>query len=98
VSERQTVPPMVHSNINHGEKRMTKGEYRVGIDFNPSGNVVVHQIKRMAADLIDYIEDIAVIDAPGWGEVARLKAEAQTAAENASMWGVKAATKKLRDG
>jgi hypothetical protein len=71
----------------------TKGEYRVGIGFNPSGNVPVHQIKRMAADLIDYIE---TIEDMGEGEIRRLKAEAQTAIENGAMWAVKAATKEPR--
>ena len=73
---------------------MTKGEYRVGISFNPSGNDLVGQIKRQAADLIDLIE---TIDAHSGGEpnteVMRLKSLAQTQAEDAAMWAVKAATK-----
>lgn len=78
---------------------MTKGEYRVGINFNPSGDDLVGQIKRQAADLIDLIESLpsrggmshsaAAKDA----EVGRLKALAQTAIEEAAMWAVKAATK-----
>lgn len=78
---------------------MTKGEYRVGISFNPSGDDLVNQIKRQAADLIDLIESIpscggmcreaAAKDA----EVGRLKALAQTAIEDGAMWAVKAATK-----
>ena len=32
---------------------MTKGEYRVGINFNPSADDKVGQIKRQSADLID---------------------------------------------
>ena len=102
MSEKQTVPPMRHTNINDGtdaggfrgtrEKKVTtKGEYRVGLDFNPSGSVPVQQVKRMAADLIDYIE---TIDDRGEGEIKRLKAEAQTGVEAAAMWAVKAATKK----
>lgn len=70
---------------------MTKGEYRVGLDFNPSGDIAVAAIKRQAADLIDFIEDL---DDRGEGEVKRLKAEAQTGIEGAAMWAVKAATKK----
>jgi hypothetical protein len=68
---------------------MTKGEYRVGINFNPSADDKVAQIKRIAADLIDYIETIPAdaMDRP------RLKALAQTAVEEAAMWAVKAATK-----
>ena len=76
---------------------MTKGEYRVGISFNPSGEDIVGKIKRQAADLIDLIETVSL---PGnnmseihRNEVARLKSLAQTAAEDAAMWAVKAATK-----
>lgn len=68
----------------------TKGEYRVGISFNPSADSTVDQIKRAAADLIDLIEGI---DATDHGEKARLKATAQTAIEDGAMWAVKAATK-----
>jgi len=67
----------------------TKGEYRVGINFNPSNDDLVGKIKRAAADLIDLIETVPV-NAP---EAARLKALAQTDVESAAMWGVKAATK-----
>jgi hypothetical protein len=73
----------------------TKGEYRVGINFNPSGNDTVYQIKRQAADLIDLIETIPgaeMRDLRG-SEVGRLKALAQTAIEDGAMWAVKAATK-----
>lgn len=81
---------------------MTNGEYRVGIDFNPSSNDRVGQIKRMAADLIDLIE---TIPAPDWDddtedehmfEVHRLKALATTSIEQGAMWAVKAATKGKR--
>jgi hypothetical protein len=74
---------------------MTKGEYRVGINFNPSGEDLVGQIKRKAADLIDLIDGIdanAGSDAK-YAEVARAKALAQTAIEDGAMWAVKAATK-----
>lgn len=71
----------------------SKGEYRVGISHNPSGQSLVDQIKRRTAELIDLIEtEISSHD----GEVARLKAQAQTVYENAAMWAVKAATKPAR--
>ena len=74
---------------------MTKGEYRVGITFNPSGDDTVGQIKRMAADLIDLIETITTDgETDQYIEVSRLKALAQTAIEDGAMWAVKAATKK----
>lgn len=73
---------------------MTKGEYRVGINFNPSADDMVGKIKRAAADLIDLIETIPADteDRP------RLKALAQTAIEEAAMWAVKAATKPAMEG
>lgn len=73
---------------------MTKGEYRVGITFNPSDDNLVAKIKRAAADLIDLVDDIGLIDGVNSGnEVQRLKALAQTHIEDAAMWAVKAATK-----
>lgn len=78
---------------------MTKGEYRVGITFNPSNDDMVGRIKRAAADLIDLIEtinsDAQSTDNLGHhaGEKYRLKALAQTHVEDAAMWAVKAATK-----
>ena len=76
---------------------MTQGEYRVGIDFNPSGDDLVGQIKRQAADLIDLINRIPDGGAHS-GERRRLKALAMTEIESAAMWGVKAATKKPHEG
>lgn len=72
---------------------MSLGEYRVGIDFNPSGDDLVGQIKRKSADLIDLISSIPDGGSHS-GERRRLKALAMTEIESAAMWGVKAATKK----
>lgn len=78
---------------------MTRGEYRVGVTFNPSNDDMVSNVKRAAADLIDLIDSIpvpvvdSVSTAQHSNEVARLKALAQTHIEDAAMWGVKAATK-----
>lgn len=77
----------------------TKGEYRVGINFNPSNDDLVGQIKRKAADLIDLIDTIAIPSGDDFDhatEVMRAKAMAQTNIEDAAMWGVKAATKPAR--
>jgi hypothetical protein len=75
---------------------MTKGEYRVGITFNPSNDDTVGKVKRAAANLIDLIDDIerhpAHLDMR-FNEINRLKALAQTAIEEGAMWAVKAATK-----
>ena len=73
----------------------TLGEYRVGITFNPSGSGAVYEIKTLAAALIDRV---ALIPDHSGGEVPRLKALAMTAVEDAAMWGVKAATKPIREG
>jgi len=79
---------------------MTKGEYRVGISFNPSNNTAVDKVKRDAADLIDYIEAWFQHNRPADGddqiEVIRLVALAQTHIEDAAMWAVKAITKPPR--
>lgn len=81
---------------------MTNGEYRVGIDFNPSKSDRVGQIKRLAADLIDLIESVPnpdyidQNDGAHLFEVARLKALASTSIEQGAMWAVKAATKGKR--
>lgn len=75
---------------------MTRGEYRVGINFNPSGDDVVHKIKRMAADLIDLVSEITPPSGSTpdcAGEVGRLRALAMTHIEDGAMWAVKAATK-----
>lgn len=78
---------------------MTRGEYRVGINFNPSADDMVDRIKRTAANFIDLIDEIPSLGAETEeqlvlaGEVARLKALAQTHIEDAAMWAVKAATK-----
>ena len=86
---------------------ITKGEYRVGINFNPSDNDTVFRIKRAAADLIDMIEEIdaGILVASVWGECPtiseekmRLKAFAQTHIGDGAMWAVKAATKREPEG
>lgn len=74
---------------------MTKGEYRVGIDFNPSNDDTVGKLKRMAADLIDAVDAIPeATSGQSYMERQRLKAIAMTHIEDAAMWAVKAATKK----
>ena len=75
-----------------GDETLTLGQYRVGLDFNPGNNPEVTEIKHAAAHLIDLVEKYK-----GNGpEVARLAALAQTGFEDAAMWAVKAATKKVR--
>jgi hypothetical protein len=71
----------------------TKGEYLVGVSFNPSKNPQVDQIKAKTAELIDLME--------GWAEGvtgvgAREASCAITNYEQAAMWAVKAVTKEPR--
>ena len=72
----------------------TLGEKRVRTDFNVQGSGNVAFIKEKTAELINVLEEYKndprnEVD----GEDARLIATAQTAFENAAMWGVKAVTK-----
>ena len=72
----------------------TEGQYRVGVDFNPSGNAQVNAIKEKAAELIDMLAPIAADrDHPG----ARCAAVAMTEIEGGAMWAVKAVTKQARN-
>lgn len=64
---------------------MSLGELRVRTSFNPSADSVVDQIKQKSAELIDLCETLKSLD-------PRLASLAQTAYEEAAMWGVKAAS------
>ena len=73
--------------------KRTLGEYRVGYDFNPSGHPGVRRIKRLAADLIDALDNLASADPNSPPETTRLYSRAMDLAEDAAMWGVKGVTK-----
>lgn len=64
---------------------MTIGEKRVRVQFNPSANSTVDQIKQKSAELINICDDLKDKD-------PRLAALAQTSYEEAAMWAVKLAT------
>ena len=66
----------------------TLGQKRVVVGFNPSGNQDVEHIKVYCADLIDYIDNIPNTNS----QTGRWKSLAITALEDASTYGVKAAT------
>jgi hypothetical protein len=72
------------------EIEQTFGQKRVRLAFNPSDNAFVGYVKSAQADNIDVYER-AKNDATD-PEAKRLWALAQTAAEEAAMWAVKAAT------
>ena len=85
----------------------TRGEFLVGVTFNPSNNKTVDEIKRKAADLIDLIADVQEDRIHTWPTEAINPATHQTQAdevlfctekamrcfEEGAMWAVKAATK-----
>jgi hypothetical protein len=68
----------------------TLGQRRVRVDFNPSGDPFVLSLNLAQADNIDVYERYK--NAANDPEEKRLWALAQTAAEEAAMWAVKAAT------
>ena len=71
---------------------MTRGEWLVGVDFNPSGSIGVVDVKAKTAELIDLIDSLPS-DFP---EQSRLKALACEHIETAAMYAVKAVTKRMR--
>lgn len=73
----------------------TLGEKRVRIEFNPSNEDYVFELKQQAAKFIDMINEAA--PSPDFEdetvkEWLRLRALAMTAVEEAALWAVKAAT------
>ncbi len=67
------------------QAEQTLGEQRVRVNFNPSQEDKVSQIKQKSAELINLCEELKSKD-------GRLASLAQTAYEEAAMWAVKAAT------
>lgn len=67
---------------------MTKGERLVRVDFNPSQEGIVYDLKRHTAAIIDLVDSIPATN----GEALRLQSLAITAYEQAAMWAVKCAT------
>ena len=68
----------------------TLGERRVRIEFNPSANSKVDQIKTKSAELINLVESLRTH--LGESEQGRLISLAQNSFEEGAMWAVKAAT------
>ncbi len=72
---------------------MTFGEKAVGLNFNPSGDDKVHEIKKAFAKVIDLCNDLRTeTDVAISPEVKRMASVAITEAQTAQMWAVKAAT------
>lgn len=68
--------------------KLTEGQWRVGVNFNPSGNADVDLVKTKAAELIDLIDKV--------GNDGRCTALAMNALEDGAMWCVKSITKQPR--
>ena len=77
----------------------TRGEFLVGIKFNPSNNELVYKIKSKAAELIDLLQAIPLhsenTDTPEsvYKDRKRLHDLAEKCFEEGAMWAVKKATK-----
>lgn len=74
---------------------MTFGERAVGLDFNPSGDEAVAEIKQWFAQIIDELDQLRN-DGRSSNELRRLCSIAITEAQGAQMWAVKSLT--WRDG
>jgi len=70
----------------------TKGQYRVGVSFNPSNHPVVQDVKVAVASLVDLLQPLVDLG----DEAGRCAAIAQTKLEEACMWAVKGITKQPR--
>jgi hypothetical protein len=73
------------------EPELTFGEKAVGLTFNPSGDLLVNQIKNVFAAAIDQMNDLRHLDSTS-PEKKRLCSVAITELQGAQMWAVKAAT------
>ncbi len=72
------------------EHEQSFGEKAVGLTFNPSGDLLVNQIKNIFAAAIDQMNEFRhVATSP---EMKRLASIAITEAQGAQMWAVKAVT------
>lgn len=71
-------------------RELTFGEKAVGITFNPGQNQMVNEIKQMAAQYIDVLNELR--DGTTNGEIKRQLSEAITEAQTSQMWAVKAVT------
>lgn len=72
------------------KNELTLGEKRVKVDFNVTGSLLVDEIKKSTADLINKCEDLRIgIPTPS-SERQRLLSLAQTKYEEAAMYAVKA--------
>ena len=83
ISRPATIPAMTNLANPTG-----RGAQLTRVNFNPSGDDTVNQLKDAAAHLIDLIDAVPITSSG----VQRHKALAVTHAETAAMFAVKAAT------
>lgn len=77
-----------------GEPELTFGGKRVGVNFNPSQDTNVKNVKGATASIIDQLKSaMDYANSQGNPEAARCFATAMTAYEDAAMWAVKGYTK-----
>jgi len=77
-------------------QELTPGGIAVGLNFNPSGNEIVNQIKKNCANVFDLVETSVPAD-DGTIETARKRKMRDSALEaiiTAQMWAVKVITLK----
>lgn len=66
------------------------GSKACGVSFNPGGHVIVNDIKRQFAEIVDTLHSHR--EASSNPEVKRMLSIAITEAQTAQMWAVKAVT------
>lgn len=71
-------------------EELTFGQKAVGLNFNPSGDDSVGQVKQNFADIIDKLNNLR--NSTESGEVKRMCSVAITECQTAQMWAVKAIT------
>jgi hypothetical protein len=84
-------------NKSDKKDHMTLGEFRLGVNFNPSGKSEVDELKGSGADIIDMLDatrDTIEKNDPLAGETHRTISMAQSLIEEGVMLGVKALTRK----
>lgn len=69
---------------------LTFGDRAVGLEFNPTDNPLVQNLKEQSAKFIGLCNEAR--DLTDDGEVKRMLSVAITEAQTAQMWAVKAAT------
>lgn len=93
VVTRRVIMPVLNQedeSMADNQEQQSYGMKAVGLDFNPSGDVRVKNLKEAAAKFIDQCAELR--DHTDDPEVRRMASVAITEAQTAQMWSVKAAT------